>query len=169
MRALVCGVTGQDGAYLAELLLQLASFETYSAECASRSPADAELHAHLHHTAGMARALFAAHGLIAVVADPQGEMQRLARATGLGWDWRQFAPAVIGNITWMPELHHAASRLLALDLQTLERNALGSGRHVSEALQRFLAAWQPLLLQARSVPEARGLIRFAVDVDPLSL
>lgn len=40
----------------------------------------------------------------------------------------------------VPELHHAASRLLALDLQTLERNALGSGRHVSEALQRFLAS-----------------------------
>jgi primosomal protein N' (replication factor Y) len=35
------------------------------------------------------------------------------------------------------------------------------------ALQRFLAAWQPVLLQARSLPEARGLIRFAVDVDPL--
>jgi primosomal protein N' (replication factor Y) len=37
------------------------------------------------------------------------------------------------------------------------------------ALQRFLSAWQPLLLQSRSAPEARGLIRYAVDVDPLSL
>ena len=37
------------------------------------------------------------------------------------------------------------------------------------ALQRFLAAWQPLLLDGRSVPGARGLIRFAVDVDPLSI
>ncbi len=35
------------------------------------------------------------------------------------------------------------------------------------ALQRFLAAWQPVLLQSRSLPEARGLVRFAVDVDPL--
>lgn len=35
------------------------------------------------------------------------------------------------------------------------------------ALQRFLAAWQPLLLEGRSAPGARGLIRFAVDVDPL--
>ncbi len=34
-------------------------------------------------------------------------------------------------------------------------------------LQRFLAAWQPLLLQARQAPQAKGLIRFAVDVDPL--
>ena len=37
------------------------------------------------------------------------------------------------------------------------------------ALQRFLAAWQPLLLDGRSVPGARGLIRFAVDVDPVSI
>jgi primosomal protein N' (replication factor Y) (superfamily II helicase) len=37
------------------------------------------------------------------------------------------------------------------------------------ALQRFLSAWQPLLLQSRSAPEARGLIRFAVDVDPLTV
>ena len=36
-------------------------------------------------------------------------------------------------------------------------------------LQRFLAAWQPRLLDGRSRPEARGLIRFAVDVDPLSI
>lgn len=37
------------------------------------------------------------------------------------------------------------------------------------ALQRFLSAWQPLLLDGRSIPGARGLIRFAVDVDPLSI
>lgn len=37
------------------------------------------------------------------------------------------------------------------------------------ALQRFLWAWQPLLLQGRSLPAARGLIRFAVDVDPLAI
>ncbi|MGE0351225.1 replication restart helicase PriA [Hydrogenophaga sp.] len=35
------------------------------------------------------------------------------------------------------------------------------------ALQRFLSAWQPLLLECRNLPEARGLVRFAVDVDPL--
>ena len=37
------------------------------------------------------------------------------------------------------------------------------------ALQRFLSAWQPVLLACRGLPDARGLIRFAVDVDPLSL
>jgi primosomal protein N' (replication factor Y) len=35
------------------------------------------------------------------------------------------------------------------------------------ALQRFLAAWQPVLLATRRAPEAKGLVRWAVDVDPL--
>ncbi|MDG5978278.1 primosomal protein N' [Hydrogenophaga taeniospiralis CCUG 15921] len=37
------------------------------------------------------------------------------------------------------------------------------------ALQRFLSAWQPVLHGCRSAPEARGLVRWAVDVDPLSI
>jgi primosomal protein N' (replication factor Y) len=35
------------------------------------------------------------------------------------------------------------------------------------ALQRFLAAWQPLLHATRSQPEHKGLVRWLVDVDPL--
>jgi primosomal protein N' (replication factor Y) len=35
------------------------------------------------------------------------------------------------------------------------------------ALQRFLAAWHPVLHATRSAPEAKGLVRWAVDVDPL--
>ncbi|MCY7307843.1 MAG: MerR family transcriptional regulator [Rhodoferax sp.] len=44
--------------HLAELLLQLSTFEAYSAECESRSPADAALHAYLTRVAGASRALF---------------------------------------------------------------------------------------------------------------
>jgi hypothetical protein len=44
--------------HLAEIVTQLASFERYSAECLSRSPADAALHRHLSGLAGTARALF---------------------------------------------------------------------------------------------------------------
>ncbi len=35
------------------------------------------------------------------------------------------------------------------------------------ALQRFLAAWQPVLHATRSAPAAKGLVRWAIDVDPL--
>lgn len=44
--------------HVAELLMQIASFETYSADCADRHQDDAELHAHLHQVAAIARQLF---------------------------------------------------------------------------------------------------------------
>ena len=44
--------------HVAELLMQLSNFEAYSADCISRSPADAELHAYLQRVAGVSRALF---------------------------------------------------------------------------------------------------------------
>jgi len=37
------------------------------------------------------------------------------------------------------------------------------------ALQRFLAAWQPVLQATRSQPDQKGLIRWLVDVDPLAI
>lgn len=44
--------------HMAEIVLQLAGFERYSAECLARSPADAALHRHLGQVAGAARSLF---------------------------------------------------------------------------------------------------------------
>jgi DNA-binding transcriptional MerR regulator len=44
--------------HVAELLMQLASFETYSAGCIARGGDDAALHAYLHQVAGASRALF---------------------------------------------------------------------------------------------------------------
>jgi len=46
--------------HVAELLVQLAHFETYSAECAQRNAADAALHAHLQQVAAAARLRFEA-------------------------------------------------------------------------------------------------------------
>ncbi len=44
--------------HLAQLLLQISNFETYSGDCANRSAADAQLHAYLQRVAGAARMLF---------------------------------------------------------------------------------------------------------------
>ena len=46
--------------HVAELLVQLAHFEAYSAECESRNPGDAELHAHLRQLAALSRTRFEA-------------------------------------------------------------------------------------------------------------
>ena len=38
-----------------------------------------------------------------------------------------------------------------------------------QALQQFLAAWQPVLRATRQLPDGKGVIRWAVDVDPLAI
>ena len=43
--------------HLADLIMSLSAFETYSAECESRSKEDAALHAHLHATTAQARSM----------------------------------------------------------------------------------------------------------------
>jgi len=46
--------------HLAELLIQIAGFEAYSAQCENRSSSDAALHGYLNRVAGAARVLFEA-------------------------------------------------------------------------------------------------------------
>jgi len=57
--------------HVAELLIQISSFEDYTAECGHRSPADAQLHAELQRVAGAARLLF------------ESALERVAMAEGL--------------------------------------------------------------------------------------
>jgi DNA-binding transcriptional MerR regulator len=57
--------------HLSEILLMLNSFERYSEQCASRTPADALLHQELSHAAGSARMVM------------ESALERLARAEGL--------------------------------------------------------------------------------------
>jgi len=61
--------------HLAELLVRLGNFETYSAECESSSPADAALHRYLKEIAGNARAMLE----VALVRVAEAEGLRLAR------------------------------------------------------------------------------------------
>lgn len=57
--------------HVAELLMQLSSFEAYSAGCVNRDSADSDLHAYLHQVAGASRALF------------EAALERVARHEGL--------------------------------------------------------------------------------------
>ena len=57
--------------HVAELLMQISSFERYSASCANRHLADAELHNYLQRVAGTARLLF------------EAALERVAVAEGL--------------------------------------------------------------------------------------
>lgn len=56
--------------HLAELITLLGQFETYSADCESRQPADVALHAYLYRIAGHARAMM--EEALATVAIAEG-------------------------------------------------------------------------------------------------
>jgi DNA-binding transcriptional MerR regulator len=60
--------------HLADLVNRLVAFEIYSAECESRSPADASVHALLHAITATARALM------------ESGLERVARAEGISLD-----------------------------------------------------------------------------------
>lgn len=64
-------ITCECPKHLAELLIQIASFEAYSADCQHRNAADAALHGYLQRVAGTARALF------------EAALQRVATEEGL--------------------------------------------------------------------------------------
>jgi DNA-binding transcriptional MerR regulator len=56
--AIASEVACECPSHLAQLLLQISSFENYSGECANKNAADAQLHAYLQRIAGAARMLF---------------------------------------------------------------------------------------------------------------
>jgi len=84
---------------------------------------------------------------------------------------------------WLQEVSTAAAGLPAREQVTLyppvpmaiqrvanvERAQMLLESTSRPALQAFLAAWHPVLQQCRQAPAGRGLLRWAVDVDPLSL
>ncbi|MBP7780091.1 MAG: primosomal protein N', partial [Burkholderiaceae bacterium] len=49
----------------------------------------------------------------------------------------------------------------------VERAQMLVESHSRQALQIFLSAWQPILHAVRASPAHRGILRWAIDVDPL--
>lgn len=67
-----------------------------------------------------------ARGIVGVVLSPVTSAET---AITLGWDWRHFSAAVIGNVSWTPELHHAGHHhFLAMRMALLELAKLGCKR-----------------------------------------
>ena len=70
--------------HVAELVMLLGHFETYSTECVNRGPDDAALHTHLQRVAGTARAMFEDALLRVAEAESLPLPPALARTAGLG-------------------------------------------------------------------------------------
>lgn len=77
----------------------------------------------------------------------------------LKWEWRHFAAAVIGNVTWTPELHHAGHHhFLAMRMALLELTRLGRRRPVAlieaTSSERGKHAWEAAFLAHHPEPAA---------------
>ena len=65
---------------------------------------------------------------------------------------------------WYPPVPLAVQRVAGVERAQMLLESPSRG-----ALQRVLAACQPLLHRLRADPAHRGLLRWAIDVDPLAV
>jgi hypothetical protein len=73
-------------------------------------------------------------------------------------------PEVLAQITLYPAVPMAIQRVA-----NVERAQMLVESPSRAALQRFLSGWQSVLHATRAQPVGKGLIRWAVDVDPLAI
>ena len=105
-----------------------------------------------------------ARGIVGVVLSPIATGER---SLTLDWDWRHFAAAAIGNVTWTPELHHAGHHhYLAMRLALEELGKLGHQRPAAlieaKSSGRAKHAWEAAFLtyggDARAAAERVRLV-----------
>jgi LacI family transcriptional regulator len=89
-----------------------------------------------------------ARGIVGVVLSP---VTTADSALALDWDWSLFAAAVIGNVSWTPELHHAGHHhFLGMKLALDELAKLGCRRPAAliegKVNERAKRAWEAAFL-----------------------
>jgi DNA-binding LacI/PurR family transcriptional regulator len=105
-------------------------------------------------------------GIVGVVLSPITSSEA---SLALDWTWQSFAVAVIGNVTWTPELHHAGHHhYLGMRMALSELAQLGCTRPAAlievEINERAKRAWEAAFLthhpaRAKAVEFARVLAR----------
>jgi primosomal protein N' (replication factor Y) len=115
---------------------------------------------------------FSAQALVRAEARTQEAAQaflNLARTAALdeasgmaSWDaaWAE----VLAQITLFPAVPMAMQRVA-----NIERAQMVVESPSRAALQKFMAGWQSVLQFTRAQPECKGLVRWAIDVDPLAI
>lgn len=111
---------------------------------------------------------FSAQALVRADARTQETAQEFlntARAFAQGpmREWDGWA-AVLDQITVYPAVPMSIQRVA-----DIERAQMLIESPSRSALQQFLTAWQDVLQSTRTGPEGKGLIRWAIDVDPLAI
>ena len=75
---------------------------------------------------------------------------------------REDTAALLAHLTLYPAVPMSIARIA-----NVERAQMLVESPSRAALQRFLTAWQAVLHSTRSLPECKGVMRWAIDVDPL--
>jgi len=97
-----------------------------------------------------------ARGITGVILSP---VMHAETTVTLDWDWSQFAAAVVGNVTWQPELHHAGHHHfvgMQICLRELARHGYRRPAAVidAETNERAKRAWQGAFAAHHPTPSA---------------
>ena len=125
-----------------------------AAQLAERAQAGLPPFTHLALLRADARSQDAAQGFLAAFA--QMAQQRLAADPALA--------DALAPISWYPAVPLPVQRVAGI-----ERAQMLLESPARAALQRVLAAGQPLLHALRADPAHRAIVRWAIDVDPLAM
>ncbi len=168
------GRSGRDAALGARSEMWIQTFQPahplYAALKAHDYPAFAEQQLREREEAAMPP--FSAQALVRAEARTQEVAQaflNLARGAALDpqsgmANWGEAWAGVLGQITLYPAVPMAIQRVA-----NTERAQMVVESPSRAALQKFLSAWQEVLHQTRTLPECKGLMRWAIDVDPLAI
>ncbi len=105
---------------------------------------------------------FSFQALVRAEARTQEAAQTFLKLASEGTGELAEAPALLSHITLYPAVPMGIQRIA-----NVERAQMLIESPSRVALQRFLSAWQDVLHATRSVPECKGLLRWAIDVDPM--
>ncbi len=105
---------------------------------------------------------FSFQALVRADAPSQEQAQGFLRAASGATQAMPQASELLAQINLFPPVPLTVARIA-----NVERAQMLVESPSRAALQRFLQAWQPVLHASRNQPAAKGLIRWAVDVDPL--
>ena len=107
---------------------------------------------------------FSFQALVRAEARSQDIAQGFLNAASRAAAGQSDTAALLAHLTLYPAVPMSMARIANIErAQMLVESASRA------ALQRFLTAWQAVLHSTRSLPECKGVLRWAIDVDPLNV
>ena len=107
---------------------------------------------------------FSFQALVRAEARSQDIAQGFLNAASRAAAEKSDTAALLPQLTLYPAVPMSMARVA-----NIERGQMLVESASRAALQRFLTAWQSVLHNTRSLPEGKGVLRWAIDVDPLNV